>query len=81
MKNEWQQKPKKERAQPSQGLPPFSPPSGEAAAPDASPPGEMAPKARNNGKGKPGKGRGEQPAEPCPEGTMPMADGNCVPVQ
>jgi uncharacterized protein YraI len=81
MKKELQQKPKKERDQPPQGLPSFAPPSGEAGAPGASQPGEMAPKAKKNGKGKPGKGRGEQPGESCPEGMVSLPDGNCVPTE
>jgi uncharacterized protein YraI len=81
VKEELQQKPKKERAQPPQGLPTFAPPSGEAGAPDASQPVDAAPKAKKDGKGKPGKGRGEQPGESCPEGMMPLPDGSCVPTE
>jgi uncharacterized protein YraI len=77
-------KPKKERGQGQPGGPPASfeqPPMGET------PPTAGAPSKQKGGKqggkpdGKQRKGKGEAPGEMCPEGTMQMDDGTCVPIQ
>jgi hypothetical protein len=88
LKKNGKPKGKKDRVEepmPEMAPPPPPPPSGEAGPPP--PPDEgVAPKAKGEGKpnrkvkGK-GKGNGEQPTEPCPEGTVPLEDGSCAPTE
>ncbi|HSD92410.1 MAG TPA: DUF6600 domain-containing protein [Methyloceanibacter sp.] len=78
-----QGKPKKERGQGPPGGPPASfeqQPMGEAPPP---PPTADAPSKQKDGKqgGKQRKGRGEGRGETCPEGTLQMDDGTCIPIQ
>lgn len=78
-----QGKPKKERDQGQPGGPPASfeqQPMGEAPPP---PPTADAPTMQKDGKqgGKQRKGRGEGRGETCPEGTIQVDDGTCVPIQ
>jgi len=54
------------------------PPAGDAGAPPPPSPGGDAQRNPNRGKGK-GKNRGGAPE--CPEGTMPLDDGSCGPIQ
>lgn len=89
MTKEGKPKPKKykgEPAQPDQGPPPSfapPPPPKEAAPPPPPAASDVAPKAKKDGQagGKPKKGKGEAPGQPCPEGMVPLEDGSCAPAE
>ena len=51
-------------------------------APPPPPPAEAPPKQKDGKQGGKKKGKDQMPpAEGCPEGTMLMDDGTCVPIQ
>jgi uncharacterized protein YraI len=64
---------------PAQDMAPPPPP--EEAAPPPPFSGDEAPTMKKEGESMSKKGSGEAPKEPCPEGTMPLEDGSCVPTE
>jgi hypothetical protein len=68
-----------------EGKPKFKKNGGEEAMPEALPPppnGDDQPGAKRDGKPKgKGKGKNRGGAPECPEGTMPLEDGSCAPIQ
>jgi uncharacterized protein YraI len=77
---------KKKKDKGGQGEPGGPPPSFEqppmGEAPPPPPPAEAPPKQKDGKQGGKKKGKDQMPpAEGCPEGTMLMDDGTCVPIQ
>lgn len=70
--------PQQEVAPPPTAAPP--PPPQEEPAPPPAPPSasEAPPEVKANGKP---KDKGNAPGEACPEGTVPLEDGSCVPAE
>jgi hypothetical protein len=77
----WQMQPGEGPGQ--QMLPPPPPPQDEGAAPRQPPmSGDMPPGGQHgNGKPKGKKDRGKGHGAQCPEGTVLLEDGSCVPTQ